>query len=165
MITQLRLKELVTYNKSTGIFTWKVDKARAKRGDALGSKTALGYIETSIDGEKYLVHRLVWLYTYGNFPKNNIDHINGIPNDNRICNLRDVTQKQNMMNTKLQCNSTSKQRGVSYAARDSKWRSYITIDNKQVFLGQYSCKLAATIVRSFAEKKYGFTSPSLSNCL
>jgi len=54
----------------------------------------IGYIIIKINRKDYQAHRLAWLYEYGNFPKQTIDHINRIKTDNRICNLRDVSQSK-----------------------------------------------------------------------
>lgn len=96
MITQNTLKELFDYNPDTGLFTWKVAKARRiKAGDVAGNLNNTGYIHIRVDGKNYQAHRLAWLYTHGKFPDNCIDHINGIKDDNRISNLRDVTTQEN----------------------------------------------------------------------
>jgi len=58
------------------------------------------YLETKIFDKLYKVHRLIWLWMTGEWPKFEIDHENGIRNDNRWKNLRDVTHRENMMNQK-----------------------------------------------------------------
>jgi hypothetical protein len=94
-LTQARLKELLDYNPDTGIFTRKVSRPGFRVGDVAGSLTERGYIKIGIDGKNYSAHRLAWLYVHGKSPDNCIDHINGVRDDNRISNLRDVTSQEN----------------------------------------------------------------------
>jgi len=74
MLTQERLKELLTYNPDTGVFTRK----KVSRGGRwkVGTLDGTGYIHTRVDYKIYLAHRLAWLYMYGEFPTETIDHIN-----------------------------------------------------------------------------------------
>ncbi len=113
MLTQQRLKEVLNYDSETGIFTWKthiqknhIDKEAGWNKD--------GYICIDIDEKKYRAHRLAWLYVYGNFPKN-LDHINGIRNDNRIENLRECSQSQNAANQCIRKDNQLKIKGVSFS--------------------------------------------------
>lgn len=102
MLTQDRLKELFSYNEKTGIFTRLVSIGRrGKVGNIAGSKNWDGYLLICIDNKNYAAHRLAWMYTYGSFPKIT-DHINGIRDDNRISNLREVTMRENLQNRKKQ---------------------------------------------------------------
>ena len=128
-ITQEKLKEVLDYNNELGTFTWKVSKAnRIKVGSVAGCKNNLGYILIRIDGKIYLAHRLAWLYTYGNFPLNCIDHINQVKDDNRICNLRDVTVSENMQN---------QSQVLGYTKSGSKYKATIRINNILHQLGSY----------------------------
>lgn len=72
-ITQKKLKQHVSYNKSTGIFFWKLAKPRGRRiiGDIAGYNRN-GYIVFTIESVDYYAHRLAWLYEYGYLPENNI---------------------------------------------------------------------------------------------
>jgi hypothetical protein len=131
-ITQEKLKEILDYNPDTGIFSWKVSKAkRIKVGSVAGCKNNLGYILIRIDGKIYLAHRLAWLYTHGDFPLNCIDHINQIKDDNRICNLRDVTVSENMQN---------QSQVLGYTKNGSKYKATITLNNILYQLGSYATK-------------------------
>lgn len=99
-VTRERLLELLHYEPQTGVFTWRVDRTpTVKAGDVAGtSKNSSGHHVILIDWRPYRAHRLVWLYVHGRWPNGPIDHINGVRNDNRLVNLRDVTAKINTEN-------------------------------------------------------------------
>ena len=94
-------------------------------------------------GKDYLEHRLIWLYHYGEWPKGDLDHKNGIPDDNRIKNLRECTHQQNMLNKKSKEGSTSKYKGVSCYRPSNKWRAAYSYKNKIYYLGLYETELEA----------------------
>jgi len=102
MLTQSQLKEILTYNPDTGIFTWLVaSNGRIRVGDIAGT-TDNGYVRIMIERTKYRAHRLAWLYVHGESPKEQIDHINHIRDDNRINNLRCVSCHENFKNMTMQ---------------------------------------------------------------
>lgn len=137
MITQARVKELLEYNPLTGLFTRKVTRPGSARvGSVAGGKTSTGYIRIKIDDVEYMAHRLVWLYVYGHFPSNQIDHINCIRNDNRLLNLRAVTYSENGQNQrKAQSDNKIGLLGVSLL--DGRWRASIRVNGKNIHLGKY----------------------------
>lgn len=105
MITQAKLKELFTYDPETGVLVWnnrssEVDHYNtAYMGNPAGCVGTGGYIYIKIAGRRYVAHRLIWTLVHGALPDGlQIDHINGDPADNRLCNLRLATQSQNQMN-------------------------------------------------------------------
>lgn len=137
MIIQQQLKDLVTYDPKTGIMIWKFITSNRVKKDRKMGHYANGYLMTSIFGKKYQVHRLAWLYVYGEFPKHMLDHINRIRDDNRIENLREVTVKQNNENISLRSHNTSGHRGVGWHKGAKKWMAYITHNKKQIHLGLF----------------------------
>lgn len=130
---------------------------RTKIGKHLGSLNNDGYLQLYVGNKNYLVHRLVWLLHYGEWPKNNIDHRDQNPSNNRIDNLRDVTQLVNIKNTTKLCNNTSGVTGVSWDKQAAKWRAMIKINTKTIYLGLFYDKDLAVQVRKEAEVKYGFS--------
>jgi len=152
-LTYERLHKLLNYNPETGVFTRKVKRnRRAKIGDVLGSKNNLGYIHIRIDRKEYLAHRLAWFYVYGYFPENYLDHINRNRADNRILNLREVSNSCNQRNTENHKTNTSGVKGVSFIKRDQAWRAKIRVDNKHINLGSYKDFDNAVCARLAAEQ-------------
>ena len=94
----LRMKKNYTYDAKSGRLT-SSRYGRVIRGQKLGKK---GYlcVECKIDKKRIFVslHHAVWAVCKGCWPKQQIDHINGNKHDNRIENLREVCQSENMMN-------------------------------------------------------------------
>lgn len=71
-LTQDRLKQLVSYNAETGVFTWLVPRGRVTPGKRAGAPRRDGRWRIRVDGHKYYSARLVWMYVYGSFPKGEI---------------------------------------------------------------------------------------------
>ena len=137
-MNQNDLKELFSYNPETGEFIrLKSVAKRAKVGDKAGSINRDGYIYITINYKKFLIHRLAWLYVYGEFPENEIDHINGNPSDNRIGNLRSATRCENMNNVGKHTNNTSGYKGVSWSKEVKKWEAKIAVNKKRINLGYF----------------------------
>jgi len=85
-----------------------------------------------------------------------MDHINGDRRDNRLSNLRVVTNSENRKNSKLQVNNTSGVPGVAWDKGRGKWAAYIKVNSKRVALGRFSCFWRAVIARRNAEVYFGF---------
>lgn len=102
----------LTYDPITGFFHWSVTRApRCRYGARAGSLNRYGYLEIKVHGRRYMAHRLVWLLKYGLTPAPEIDHINGNRADNRICNLRLATRKQNAANVRRHSDMASGLKG------------------------------------------------------
>lgn len=132
-----RLREVLEYEPSTGIFKWRVDRIRVRPGDIAGKRKKGGYVEICIDGKGYQAHRLAYLYMTGEHPVFFVDHINLDRYDNRWINLRAATNSQNQMNTPKKSNNTSGFKGVSWHRSEKRWRADIRIDGQKVFLGYF----------------------------
>src|SRR5258707_7365907 len=90
IVTLARVRELLAYDPEAGTFTWKVRLSKNTHvGDIAGCITSEGYGIIRINERGYLAHRLAWLITTGKWPPE-IDHKNGIKNDNRWMNLREA---------------------------------------------------------------------------
>lgn len=153
MITQSRLKELVSYDSLTGIFAWNKNiKGGAKTGEQVGSIFNTGYVYLGLDGKSYTAHRMAWLYVYGILPKL-LDHINRDRTDNRLCNLRSASHSENGHNSNLKSTNTSGYTGVSKVRE--KWNAYITVDRKRFNLGYFKTPEAANTAYMKAKALHG----------
>lgn len=156
-ITQERLKKLLDYDPLTGVFTWKVSKSKSIRiGRIAGFINFFGYRMISIDNKQYREHRLAWLYIYGEFPQHGTDHVNHVRNDNRISNLRDVKQSENVRNAEMRKDNTSGITGVSWDKRDNKWHAQIKVDRRSTCIYSGDDFFEACCRRKSAEIKYGY---------
>ena len=137
MLTCARLKVLLRYVKKHGVFKWRIAKPKVNIGDVAGTINGAGYVQISIDGKLYLAHRLAYLYVEGRFPKNLIDHRDGVRSNNRWSNLRDCSYSQNRLNSKISVKNSSGFKGVTYDPRRGKWLSRAKIDKKSKHLGYF----------------------------
>lgn len=136
--TQRQLKQQLDYDPLTGAFTWKVSNSnRIKVGQIAGSIGNHGYLRISIDKKFYLSHRLAWLWMTGEFPPDQIDHINRVKTDNRWENLRAATNQQNQMNC-ISKDNTSGKKGVTWDKWKSKWKAQIRVNGVNHNLGFYN---------------------------
>lgn len=139
MITQDRLKELLHYCPETGVFTWKIPGRGRQKNKYVGSINGAGYLDIRLDYDLYRSHRLAWLYVYGEFPLNGIDHINGVITDNRIVNLREATNSQNQQNLKkCRKHNASGFLGAHFDKQRGKYKAVIDINKKRYELGFFS---------------------------
>lgn len=144
--------EIILYDKKnvevarTKIDIEDIEKCKSKKWCV----SPLGYCITTIKGRKVSLHRFIM-----NCDKDFIvDHINHDTLDNRKYNLRICNQQENMRNQKINKKNTSSVKGVSYDKKRHKWKAYITLNNKQKFLGRFDLFSDAKLARIKAEKKY-----------
>lgn len=137
MITQERLRELLSYDPSTGLFTTLVRRGqKSKVGHVEYRMDVLGYRTVTLDGKQYRQHRLVWLYVHGVWP-NIIDHADGDKTNNRLGNLRNATFAENIRNQKKSKANTSGHKGVSFCKWTGKWSAEIRVNRTRHRLGRF----------------------------
>jgi hypothetical protein len=129
-LTQYVLKDLFDY-KEGNLFR--------KNGAVAGGLHKSGYRQIKINDIQYPAHRLIWIYHYGSINEDlQIDHINGVKNDNRLENLRLVTVQQNCYNR-----SKLKAKGYSWSINNKKWQASIWLNGKSKYLGSFLNELDA----------------------
>lgn len=135
-------------------------------GKAAGSKLwcASGKkskVQVTINGWVYPAHRIIWVMMNGPLLSSDfIDHVNGDPFDNRLCNLRLCTNKTNQWNRLAPKNSSTGIKGVTWSGRLKKWKSTIRAHGNYSHLGYFSTKGEAALACAKASLKvHGAFSP------
>ena len=153
-LTQDLLRELFRYKN--GKLYWRVGRKGVRRGGLAGWVEPDGYRAIGIDQRAYKAHRLIWLYHYGEWPENHIDHVNQDRLDNRIENLRDVTNAENQKNRRINSDNTSGFTGVLWYKSSSKWAGRVKHEGKQIHLGMFADKEDAALAVYAARMQLGF---------
>ena len=138
-LTTDRLREVLAYEPETGVFKMLVSTAQRVRPGTTISVKMGQYGRVQIDGTRYKLHRLAFLYMTGEWPKYSVDHINGEPSDNRFANLRDVPHATNVQNKrKAFSNSKSHMLGVYQAKRTGRWLASIRHNGSTIHVGSFA---------------------------
>lgn len=159
--------DLLNYDPETGVLRWKQRDPRSftreSRGKSWNARYAGKLAFTAVAEQGYAVgtilckrttaHRVIWKMVYGYDPVM-IDHINGDRRDNRLVNLREVTNAQNSKNS-----GRVKHEGVGviWIEHKRKWRANIKVCYRNIHLGYYDTKADALAARLLAERSFGFS--------
>ena len=150
--SQSELKSILDYNPDTGEFTRACDRGRWKKGESMGSVSADGYVNISIDGRIYRAHRIAWMFMTGQQPIAFIDHENRNRLDNRWSNLRSASQSENLQNSVVKKTSSLGLKGVTYVPSKGRYRARITSGNKTIFEQTYETPEEAKAARDAVAK-------------
>lgn len=132
------IKSFLMYCHESGELTYIRKPCRnILAGSVAGNPDKNGYLQFRFHGHNLLAHRVAWAIYYGEWPRNQIDHINGIKNDNRISNLRQANHSENGCNRGLQSNNTSGISGVHWHKARQKWNARIKINRNHIHLGLF----------------------------
>jgi hypothetical protein len=132
LISRDQLRDVLSYCPDSGEFSWI--RSRSGQKASVGCIKA-GYLVIRLRGRVYRAHRLAWLYMHGQWPKNQIDHLDGNKLNNRLANLRDVTAAENSQN---HC-------AVGVHKRGCRWRAIIGANRRQRALGTFDTREEARL--------------------
>ena len=158
------LRKRLRYESETGKLFWlNYEKMPQRWRTRYADKEAFtflsgkGYKKGKIDGSTYFAHRIVYALHYAEWPTDQIDHINGVKTDNRISNLRVVTNQENHRNSPMRRDNSSGVTGVYLHKDTGKWYAGITVGGKFKKLGLFDTLEEAAEARKAASEKYGFS--------
>ena len=158
------LRKRLICNPDTGKLFWKdcedmPQKWRTRWAgkEAFTANDGNGYLLGAVNYKTLKAHRVIWAMVYGEWPSNHIDHINGITDDNRIVNLRVVTNQENMRNKSMRKSNTSGFTGVYWHEPTQKWQARINVNGRGKSLGLFHKIEDAVNARAAANVKYGYT--------
>jgi hypothetical protein len=155
MLTDSKLRSLLSYNPTTGVFTWLVDgrNQHQRAGAKAGCLAPDGRYKIGIEGKRYLGSRLAVLYMTGQWPPRLVDHINLDASDNRWCNLRDASSSENLHNMRAK-NGRVGLKGVVFDPYTGRYRARIKVHYKNLHLGRFDTAEEAHAAYVAAAKMY-----------
>jgi hypothetical protein len=135
------IKDNLRYDPETGYLWWTKRASGRSLDKPAGGFNQIGYIVISRRDagvkRNYFAHRLAWFIYHGIWPKEQVDHINNVKDDNRIVNLREATGSENQANQKPQVGCSSRYKGVYWNKQICHWRAKIKVNKKPIHLGCY----------------------------
>jgi len=152
-MTADQARSIWDYDPETGVFTWKPRKLDSGRrvkawnsrcaGKPAGQTRKDGYLVLNYYGRKYYGHRVAWLIVHGRWPDCLIDHIDADPSNNRIANLREASNTDNLAASARMGHrrvDPSMPAGVFIRKRmnDVAYCAKVRHRNKQIYLGTYA---------------------------
>jgi hypothetical protein len=147
-LTKEYLHQVFEYKN--GHLYWKINKQKTRAGNKAGTNDFFqSYVQITLNGKKFLAHRLIFMMFYGYMPKQ-IDHVNCLKNDNRIENLRICTYSQNQLNIKPK----NLRKNVSFYKRTGKWQVQLKINQKTLHFGYFEDVELADLVAHEARDLY-----------
>lgn len=153
MLTLERLVEVLKYDPATGTF---VRISGPCAGKVAGTVQKNGYIRIRVDGKLYYGHRLAWLYMTGEWPNDEIDHVDMDRANNSFANLREASGSENKHNRRKYRNNTSGFKGVSWDKHNGRWLAYIGLNYKKRSIGLFKTpEEAAKAYHEAARKLHG----------
>lgn len=139
-----KIRDALRYDAYTGSLFWKIDRGNRFRAGQEAGHLHDGYVVIGFNRKYYKAHRLAWLLTYGEWPSQDIDHINRNSADNRIINLRECSPSQNQANRNGNRNNSTGHRGVTFHKRLGKFQAAIRVNRKPIHLGTFDTALEAS---------------------
>lgn len=158
-----RIRQLLAYEPSTGVLTWRVRTPSNRANNAFNTQFAgkpagiinsRGYVVVKLLGRIVRAHRLIWVLMTGEWPENGVDHRRGDPANNKWTNLRPATQLQNGGNRALNVNNTTGASGVYRVRSNGRWSARIFVAGKDIALGRFVQFEDAVAARKAAEIHY-----------
>jgi len=159
-LTPCRLRDILHYDPDMGVFTWRERSDAPANWNArwaskmAGTISVFGYRVISINGRIYRAGRLAWLYMTGEWPENDVDHIDGNRGNDKWVNLRCASRCENQRNRGTQSNNKCGLKGVSWHKHMERWRSTIRVSGKCIHLTYSDCPAAAYFAYIIAADKY-----------
>lgn len=161
MLTAECARAAFTYRATDGALLRKVAaSSNAPQGAVAGTRNSNGYLRTRVEGRLYYNHQIVWLMHTGEWPRTDVDHINGVRTDNRIENLRAATRRENAANSLYRKAGKSLPKGVHLCSITGRYRAAIQRGKQKRCLGRFDClEQAAAAYRRASIEADGEFSP------
>ena len=155
-ISYRRVKELFDYHPD-GYLIWKVSPSNSVPAGSIAGHTCkdTNYINVRVDGNTYKMHRLIYVWHHGYNPEREVDHKDQDTTNNKIDNLREVSQSCNIHNSKLRKDSTTGVKGVFWDYSTGKGFAHIRVNYVKERLGTFTKFEDAVMARYRRELELG----------
>jgi len=156
-LTADELRKQLDYDPLTGIFTYRINQRYKKAGMVAGRISNHGGVTITICGQDHQAHRLAWLWYYGKWPDNEVDHLDGDRANNRIANLRDCTRAINMQNQRRPQKGIARKYLCVYPTKKKcgmRYRAIIQVDGKPKHLGYFDTEDEAYAAYLDAKRRF-----------
>jgi len=153
--TLAELQAIFDCNTETGIVTWKDIGFKAGK-KVIGRQGSIQgrYRTIHAPGINLKVHRIVWIFHYGVWPKGSLDHRDGNTRNNVISNLREASAAENGQNKNRPKNNKTGKKGVTLTR--GKFMAQIMAEgSKHVFPGTKTLGEAAAVYAEAAQRLHG----------
>jgi len=155
---------MITYKEARAVFNyrdgrlyWKISRGKVRVGAEAGYREGVrGRRIIMFNRKPYFMHRLVWLWHRGYLPEHGLDHIDRNTSNNRIENLREVSNQCNARNSGNYSTNTSGVKGVCWDKSPQRWKAYTQIYGKTYNLGKHKDFSEAVLMRLAAEQCLGW---------
>jgi len=152
-LTQKKLKQILRYDKNTGIFTNRIFRcSQALKGNRAGHQQKDGYNRIRLNNKLYKSSRLAYLYVKGYFPEGDVDNRDQNKYNDKWSNLRETSRICNVRNSGNRVDNKSGVKGVIWKELNQKWEAYVTVNQKRHYLGIYKDFANAVCARLAAEQ-------------
>lgn len=128
-----RLKQALHYDPDTGLLTWKTGPYRGRTIRV--NDTRHGRRRLIFEGIRYTATHIIFHYMTGRWPRDAVDHINGVVDDDRWQNLREASATENQRNRKG--HSKSGYKGV-YPTTHGRYQAMIRDSGRTKPLGTFA---------------------------
>ena len=135
------VREWLDYEPDSGVLMWRKKKNGAVIGRKAGRISREGYVIFIFFGMGWFAHRIIWLHVHDRLPNDQIDHINGTRDDNRLCNLREVTALENQRNTYM--HRAGRRLGARFVPKKNAWLCQGWFDGENKRLGYFKTEMEA----------------------
>lgn len=152
--TPEELRKRLRYDPETGKLYWL--RGVCEIVEAFTTRDRGGYLKSRINGRHVYAHRAIWALVRGEWPPHEVDHINGVRDDNRLVNLRCVSHAENTRNRARSSNNTTGRTGVRLQKKTGRWEARIKVDGRYIHLGTFQRIEDAVKAREKAEIRHGF---------
>lgn len=147
-----QISSILQYKAEDGTLLWKKSlSSRVKPGTVAGCINRNGYVQLHIFGKYFAAHRVIWAINYGEWPKHQIDHIDGVKHNNRIENLRDIPAFANTQNQRKAKSSNISCGLLGVTKNKDKWQAQIKAQGIRKHIGTFATAHEAH--RAYVEAK------------